>query len=451
MELDPTIFKAYDIRGFYPEQINSKMSYHIGRAVSTHLSPNRMMIGRDMRRSSNEIYGELIAGFLDSGVNVVDIGLTSTDQFYHACAELESSGVMVTASHNPPKYGGFKIVEKIPYMLGWDGGLEEIYDLILKEEYLEPEKKGQLIQSDVKQSFVNKIFSIVEPRSIAPIKIVADTGNGMAGPILQYTYSYLPQIDLVHINPKPNGISPNHGWDPLQKENHRQLQKKVIDENAQLGFAFDGDGDRFFVIDEKGNFVPGGFLTALFAQHILTKFPKSKVIYDVRSSWAIPDQIKKYGGIPIEERVGHTFIKKRMVKENAAFGGEGTGHYYFRDFHFSDSGILPSLMFLEFFSGLAVPLSDILAKFHAKYVSSGEINLPVKDMSKTLEMMEKIEKTFIKKARIEKRDGISVIFKNWHFNLRLSNTEPLLRLNLEAKSQVMLKQKIDLLLSLLSE
>jgi len=449
MRLDPKIFKAYDIRGLYPEQITSEMSYHLGRSISKYLKPNQVVIGRDMREASDAMYEELIAGFIDSFVDAIDLGMVSTDVFYHACAELNIPGVMITASHNPPEYGGFKIVKKIPYILGQDDGLRDIYDIIVEEDYFQSFRKGNLSHSDFRESFVGKVLSLVDYESIRPMKVVADTGNGMAGPILQKTYACLPQIELIHINEEVNGKSPTHGWDPLDPENHSQLQKRVIDEGADLGFAFDGDGDRFFAIDDRGNFVSGDFLTALLAQHLLKKNPGSKIVFDVRSSWAVPNQIRKFGGIPIQEKVGHAFIKKRMAVEDAIFGGEVTGHYYFKDFHFVDSGILPSLVLLEMLSVLKCTMSKALEELDSTYFISGEINIPIENPSRVSKILQRLEVFFKGSGKIEKLDGLSIIFDDWHFNVRFSNTEPLLRLNLEANSSDLLNKKLDFVLGLI--
>ena len=443
MKIDRTIFKAYDIRGRYPEQLTPDLAYHIGRAISTYLVPNRVVIGRDMRISSDLMYKELISGFLKSTSKVIDIGLTSTDVFYHACADSKSPGVMVTASHNPPNHEGFKIVKELPYVLGQKDGLEEISELILTENYLDVATEGEVVRADFSQSFVNKMFSLVAPESIKPMKIIADSGNGMAGPILGKVYDCLPQIDLIHINQKLDGVSPTHGWDPLKPENHYQLQQKVIDEGADLGFAFDGDGDRFFVIDDRGQILAGDFLTSILSRYFLKKNPYSKIIYDVRSSSAIPDQVKMLNGIPIQERVGHSFIKKRMFEENAVFGGELTGHYYFRDFYFSDTAMLPSLILLKILSDLNAPLSSLAVELEKKYFLSGEINIPVKDKSQIKIKLQELENLFAKDAKIERIDGVSIIFNDWRFNLRPSNTEALLRLNLEANSQSILEEKLE--------
>ena len=449
MKVDSTVFKAYDIRGQYPQQITPEMSYHLGRSVATLLSPIKVVIGRDMRPSSGATFQKLIQGILDSAVDVIDIGLVTTDTFYHACDHFSAPGVMVTASHNPPVYGGFKIVKQMPFMLGEGDGLEEIYDLICSESYVERSKTGILTQVDTSQMFVDKVISLINPETIKPMKIVADTGNGMAGPILQKTYANLPQINLIHINQEPDGISPSHGWDPLQPENHCDLQQKVLDERADLGFAFDGDGDRFFAIDNRGKFISGDFLTALLVQHQLAKSPNSKVVYDVRSSWVVPDQIKRYGGVPIQERVGHAFIKRRMSIEDAVFGGEITGHYYFKDFYFADSGILPSLFLVEILSSLGYSLSEALSEFENEYFISGEINTPVKEMSQVASKINQLEDIFSNDGKIEKLDGLSVIFDDWHFNVRPSNTEPLMRLNLEAKSKQLMEEKKEWILDIL--
>ena len=451
MALDKSIFKAYDIRGTYPDQIDEHLSYQIGRAISCVLHSNPFVVGRDMRECSQKVHDFLIKGLLESGSDVTDIGMVSTDTLYHACSLYHSSGVMVTASHNPPQYGGFKIVKKLPHMLSKEDGLSEVCRLVECEKYTFASKKGRLFQSDVNQKFVDYVLSKTNSNNFRPMKIVADTGNGMAGPILKETYDQIPQIEMIYMNLEPNGVNPSHGWDPLQLENRQDLELKVLNEKADLGFAFDGDGDRFFIIDNSGEFVSGDFLTALLAQHMLLKYPKSKIIYDVRSSRVVPDQILAFGGVPLEEKVGHSFIKRRMVKENAVFGGEVTGHYYFSDFHFVDSGIFPSLILLEMLSKTKLSLSDILSEFRNKYFISGEINIPINQTSEVNAAIKKIEEKFRNTSKIEKTDGVSVISDLWRFNVRPSNTEPFVRLNLEAESADLLRDQKELILEILRQ
>jgi phosphomannomutase len=286
--------------------------------------------------------------------------------------------------------------------------------------------------------FIDALLKLIDVSAIKPLKVIADTGNGMVGPGLSKLYEKLP-VQLTPMYFEPDGNLPNHGLDPLQPENRAELQQRVKAEGADVGFAFDGDGDRFFVIDDRGEFIPGDFMTALMAQYLLRKQPNEKIVYDVRASWGVPDTVKAEGGTPLIERVGHAFIKRRMADENALFAGEVTGHYYFRDFAFADSGMIPSLIILEMLSTTGQKLSQLLAPLEAKYFVSGEINSTVADaQAKMKEIGERYSD-----AKIEHLDGVSISYDDWHFNVRASNTEPLLRLNLEALSQEKMEEKRD--------
>jgi phosphomannomutase len=378
-------------------------------------------------------------GLTDQGAGVIDIGMVSTDQYYYACATLGHAGIMITASHNPAKYNGFKMVRHMPQLLSGDEGIQDIRRLVESEDFPVPQRKGSITKMDTSDGFVKKVLSLVDVASFKPLKVIADTGNGMVGPILTRVYEHLP-VQLTGMYLEPDGSLPNHGLDPLQPENRAELQQRVVDEGVDIGFAFDGDGDRFFTIDDRGQFVSGDFLTALMGQYFLQRYPGAKIIYDVRASWAVPDLITQAGGIPLMERVGHAFIKQRMAQEDAAFAGEVTGHYYFRDFFFADSGILPSMIILEMLSKKNAKLSELLQPLEAKYFISGEINtrISVNPESKMQELAEAY-----KDGEIQWFDGISVTYNDWHFNVRPSNTEPLLRLNLEAKSEELMEAKRD--------
>jgi phosphomannomutase len=375
---------------------------------------------------------------------VIDVGMVSTDQYYFACATLGLPGMMVTASHNPKTYNGFKMVKKMPYLLSGDAGIQDLRRLVESEDFPEPTEKGRVAPQDFKEEFVQKVLSIIDAKAVKPLKVVVDTGNGMVGPILQEVYKRLP-VQLVGLYLDPDGNLPNHGLDPLQPENRAELQARVAAEGAAIGFAFDGDGDRFFAIDDRGQFISGDFLTAIMGQYLLEKYPGSKVLYDVRASWAVVDLIKAAGGSPLMERVGHAFIKSRMADENAIFAGEVTGHYYFRDFFFADSGIVPSLILLELLSKRGVKMSDLLSALEAKYFISGEINSTVADTKAVLKRLTD------KYADGEQHtmDGISVTYPTWHFNVRASNTEPLVRLNLEAKTKEEMERRRDEVLAII--
>lgn len=439
MKVEPSIFKAYDIRGIYPDELNEEIGHAIGRAFATFLQPDTVIVGRDMRLSGPQMFKAVTSGLTDQGTDVIDIGMVSTDQYYYACATLAEPGIMVTASHNPAQYNGFKMVRQMPHLLSGDEGIQDLRRLVESEDFPPPRRKGSITQKDLSDSFVKKVLDLIDTSSLEPLEVIADTGNGMGGPILERVYERLP-IRLTGMYLEPDGSLPNHGLDPLQPENRAELQQRVVDEEADIGFAFDGDGDRFFTIDDRGHFVPGDFLTALMGQYFLEKYPGSKVIYDVRASWAVPDLISQAGGIPLMERVGHAFIKQRMAQEKAVFAGEVTGHYYFRDFFSADSGILPSLVIMEMLSKKNVKLSDILQPLEAKYFISGEINTRISVDPKA--KMNELAKAY-EDGTIHWLDGISVTYEDWHFNVRPSNTEPLLRLNLEAKTSELMEAKRD--------
>ena len=438
MQVDPSIFKAYDIRGVYPDPLNEEVAYAVGRAFVELLSCAEVVVGRDMRLSSPAIKEHLIRGLTDQGADVVDIGMVGTDQYYYACATLARPGLMVTASHNPPQYCGFKMVREMPYLLSGDSGIQDLRRLVEEGGWGEPSRQGQVRSEDVSQGFIDKVLELVDPASIKPLKVVADTGNGMVGPILQQVYDRLP-VELIGMYLDPDGSLPNHGLDPMQPENRADLERRVIDEGADIGFAFDGDGDRFFIVDDRGHFVPGDFVTALMGCYMLERDPGGKIVYDVRCSWAVPDLIKEAGGTPLIERVGHSFLKPRIFEEGAVYAGELSGHYYFREFYGADSGIVPSLVMLEMLSRRGVKLSELLAPLETKYFLSSEINSRVDDPAgKIAALAERYGD-----GQIERIDGISISFDDWHFNVRPSNTEPLLRLNLEALSQAMMEEKRD--------
>jgi phosphomannomutase len=383
---------------------------------------------------------------MDQGADVINIGMVSTDQYYYACATLDQAGMMVTASHNPPQYNGFKMVKRMPQLLSGDEGIQDLRRIVENDDFARPARHGRMTEKDLSEEFVNMVLSLIDVAALAPLKVIADTGNGMVGPILQRVYARLPAIDLIGLYLEPDGSLPNHGLDPLQPENRAELERRVVAESAGVGFAFDGDGDRFFTIDNRGNFVSGDFLTALMGQYLLEKYPGSKILYDIRASWAVPDLIKAAGGTPLVERVGHAFIKRRMAQEDAIFAGEVTGHYYFKDFFFADSGIVPSLIILEMLSKKKARLSDLLEPLENKYFISGEINTRISGDPQA--KLKELAETF-KDGQVEWLDGVSVTYDDWHFNARPSNTEPLLRLNLEAMSKELMEEKRDLIINII--
>lgn len=450
MEVNPGIFKAYDIRGIYPSDLNEESAYAIGRAFVTLLNPEKVIVGHDMRLSGPALFERVSAGIMQQGADVVDIGLVSTDQFYFACSQLGLPGMMVTASHNPKPYNGFKMVRRMPYLLSGTEGIQELRAIVEQDAYAPAGRRGTRSTIDLSEAFIEAVIGMVDHDVIGrglnghPLTVVADTGNGTVGPILRRVYERLP-VRLIGMYLEPDGNLPNHGLDPLQPENRAELEQRVLAERAAAGFAFDGDGDRFFMIDDRGAFVSGDFTTALMGQYLLADAPGSKIVYDVRASWAVADLVHAAGGIPLMERVGHAFIKRRMAEEDALFAGEVTGHYYFKQFNYADSGLIPSLLILEMIARLGQPISAMLAPLEARYYISGEINSTVTDPKGRLQALFECYSDGI----IERMDGISVTYPTWHFNVRTSNTEPLIRLNLEAKTREEMERRRDEVLALI--
>jgi phosphomannomutase len=438
MQVDANIFKAYDIRGIYPSQLNEAIAHAIGRAFVSFLQTETVIVGRDMRTSGPSLFAAVVEGIREQGADVINIGMVSTDQYYYACAKFDKPGMMVTASHNPKAYNGFKMVKRMPYLLSGDQGIQDLRRLVESGDFPQANRRGEIREVDLMDEFVASLLKLVDVSAIKPLKVIADTGNGMVGPALQKLYAHLP-VQLTPMYFEPDGTLPNHGLDPLQPENRAELQARVKAEGADVGFAFDGDGDRFFVIDDRGEFVPGDFMTALMAEYTLRKQPNEKIVYDVRASWVVPDRVRAAGGTPLVERVGHAFIKRRMADENVVFAGEVTGHYYFRDFHFGDSGMIPSLLILEMLSTTGKRLSELLAPIENHYFVSGEINSTVPDAQAKMDGLA----ARYSDGKIEYIDGISVSYDDWHFNVRASNTEPLLRLNLEALSKEKMERMRD--------
>ena len=446
--LEPHVFKAYDVRGIYPTELDEEGARAIGRAFVDVFEPPRIAVGCDMRVSSPAMADAVIEGASEAGAEVFDLGLVGTEMVYFAVGELGlDGGVAVTASHNPKEYTGMKIVRAGALPVGGESGLLEIRDRAMsgeaRSEGLSP---GQVRSYDIWEQYVTRVLSFVDPAAIAPLKVVIDAANGMAGVMLPPVLERLPRLEVVRYFFEPDGTFPNHEPNPLLPENRAFIVSKTLEEQADFGVAFDGDADRCFFVDDSGEFVPGDFVTALFAESVLEKEPGAKIIYDVRASWAVPETIEQAGGIPLVNRVGHAFIKHRMREEHAAFGGEVSGHYYFRDFSQADSGVIPFLLMLELVSKKGQKLSAILRPFRERYFITGELNTPVPDV--TLKLQE-LEERFGREGRVGHLDGVSVDAHDWHMNVRPSNTEPLLRLNLEARTPQLMERKRDEVLSVI--
>jgi phosphomannomutase len=435
------------VRGLYPSELDEEGAYAIGRAYVEHFEPRTIAVGRDMRLSSPSMAAAAIEGASDGGADVLDIGLVGTEMVYYAVGELGLDGGMcVTASHNPGEYTGLKIVRRGALPVGGDSGLLDVRDRALAG-FGPVAGRGEVRREDVWPGFVDKVLSFVDPNAIRALRVVVDAANGMAGVMLPPVLERLPQLDVVRCFFEPDGTFPNHEPNPLLPENREFIVSRTREEGADLGVAFDGDADRCFFVDDTGLFVPGDFVTALLAEAVLAKEPGAKVIYDVRASRAVPETIERAGGIPLVNRVGHAFIKQRMRKEDAAFAGEVSAHYYFRDFSQADSGVVPFLLMLELLSRSGRKLSELLAPFRERFFLTGEINTPVADVP--LKLQELKERYAAEGARVSHLDGVSIDFDDWHFNVRPSNTEPLLRLNLEALSPERMEAKRDEVLELI--
>jgi phosphomannomutase len=452
---DPSIFKAYDVRGVYPDQMDEELAYRLGRGFARVLSDLqdvpvedlRVALGRDMRLSAPAMAAAYARGISDAGADVLDIGMVGTEMVYWTVGSRElDGGLMCTASHNPKAYTGAKLVKRGAIALSGDSGIGQLREIVTSGEPGPPSSMpGEITTEDVAGEFRATALGYIDADSIRPLKVVLDGGNGMAGPMVGPLLDRFA-IELVPTYWEPDGEFPDHEPNPLLEENRRFIIDKVRETGADLGIAWDGDADRCFFIDDTGEFVAGDFLTALLAESILRKEPGATILYDVRASRAVPDIVSQHGGVAEINRVGHAFFKTRMREAGAAFGGEVSGHYYFRDFYCADSGTLPALLMLELLSVEGARLSELLAPLRATYFISGEINSEVSDQEGK---MREIASRY-SDGEISELDGISVDYDDWHFNVRPSNTEPLLRLNLESvRSEEHMGEKRDEVLALI--
>jgi len=447
MTINPAIFKAYDVRGLYPQEVNEDAARLIGRGFVAYLNAKRIAVSRDMRLSSPSIAAAFIEGARMQGADVVDYGMMGTDMLYFAVArDGHDGGVQVTASHNPKEYNGIKMVRREAFPLSGESGIGDIRDMIAANQLPPPAPTpGRLAQQDVIDDYVKHVMSFIDPSIIKPFNVVLDAGNGIAGMVAPKLFANLPcKVDTLCF--EVDGTFPNHEANPLIEENRRDITERVMKTRADIGIAWDGDADRCFFIDGAGEFIAGDFVTALLAEAFLIKHPGAKIVYDVRASYAVKDIVAKYGGSALMNRVGHAFFKRRMREENAIFGGEVTGHYYFRDNFYADNGFIPALLILELMSRKGQTLRDLLAPLREKYFISGEINTRVSDMKKVQEKLDGIESQY-QGGRVYSMDGVSVEYPDWHFNVRASNTEPMLRLNLEAVTQPLMEEKRDQVLA----
>jgi phosphomannomutase len=453
--VDPGIFKAYDVRGKHPQQIDADVAYRIGRAFARVLSDLEgkpagdltVGLGRDMRVSAPELAARYARGLVDEGADVLDVGMAATEIVYYTVGSRDLDGGLVcTASHNPKEYTGAKLVRRGAIALSGDSGIAELREIVEQGDPGDPaEPPGEVRDEDVSEEFRAAALRYIDPDAIRPAKVVLDGGNGMAGPMVGPILESFP-LERVEIYWEPDGEFPDHEPNPLLEENRRFIVDKVRETGAELGIAWDGDADRCFFIDDTARFVDGDFLTALLAESILRKEPGALILYDVRASRAVRDVVERAGGRAEVNRVGHAFFKTRMRETGAAFGGEVSGHYYFRDFYCADSGTIPALLILELLSKEGKKMSELLAPLRERYSISGEINSEVDDQDAKLgEIKERYSD-----AELGELDGVSVDYEDWHFNVRPSNTEPLLRLNLESLvSPEHMREKRDEVLDLI--
>lgn len=448
--LDTSIFKAYDIRGIYPDSLDEDTARDIGRAYVGYLglSGSRVVVARDMRLSGTALRDAFIEGVTQAGADVLDLGLVSTDALYFAVGHLEEpGGAMITASHNPKEYNGFKLCKQNAIALSGEEGISRIRDLIQSDKLPESaEYPGSVEEDDITKDYAAHCLGFIDQSGLRPLKIVVDAGNGMAGKMLPPVFEQLP-FEYVPMYFELDGSFPNHPPNPIEPENVRELQERVVAENADFGVAFDGDADRCFIVDEKGGAISGDLLAALVAKSVLEKEPKATILYSAVCSKALPELVEREGGKAIRTPAGHSIIKPRMRSNKAAFGGEHSGHFYFRDNYYADSGIIAMLAVAELVGRQDGPVSELLAPIDP-YVRSGEINSSVEDQISALHA---IEEHYAAKdpIGIDHLDGLTVDFGDWWFNLRPSNTEPLLRLNVEASDPDIMQRERDALLRMI--
>ncbi|MCD5407295.1 MAG: phosphomannomutase [Desulfotomaculum sp.] len=448
MIISRNAFKAYDIRGKVPEELNEEIAYRIGRAYVELFKPQKVAVGRDVRPSGQPLVEALVKGLTEGGCDVIDIGLCGTEQIYFATFHLElDGGIVVTASHNPQDYNGMKLVRAGARPVSGDSGLRELEEKVVAGCFTAKPgvAPGTRSRRDITADYVQHLLSYIDRAGLRPLKVVVNAGNGCAGPVIDALEAFLP-FELIKINHMPDGTFPNGIPNPLLPENREVTAKAVRETKADVGLAWDGDFDRCFFFDEQGSFIEGYYIVGFLAQAFLRQHPGAKIIHDPRLTWNTIELVREAGGIPVQSKTGHAFIKERMRLEDAVYGGEMSAHHYFRDFAYCDSGMIPWLLVLEIMCRQGKPLSQLISERIQKYPVSGEINRRVDNPK---EIMQRVEQHFAgdfagDKAVIDRTDGISMEFKNWRFNLRMSNTEPVLRLNVETKGDArLLKLKTE--------
>jgi phosphomannomutase len=437
------VFKAYDIRGVVPDELDPELARRIGAAFAEWTDLPAILLGRDCRLSSPELAAAITEGARSRGANVVDLGLASTDLVYFASGSLDLPAIMITASHNPKEYNGLKFCLPGARPVGEDSGLREIRDLVEHGEPSAKPARGRLEHRDLLDAYVEHVLSFVNVGTMRPLTVAVDTANGMGGLVVPPVMARLP-VTLHHLYAELDGTFPNHPADPIDPENQRDLKRAVVDDAADVGLAFDGDADRVFLVDEGAADVSGSLMTALVARAMLRDEPGAKVVHNLICSWIVPETIRAEGGVPVRTRVGHSFIKQVMAETGAIFGGEHSGHYYFRKNYRADSGLIAAAVALGELSAARRPLSEVLLPFR-KYFDSGEINSHVDDQAGRIE---RIART-LSDGTQDRLDGLTVEYQDWWCNVRASNTEPLLRLNVEARTPELLAEKTAMMLDLI--
>jgi len=431
-------FKAYDIRGKVPSELNPDLAYKIGRTFTQFVNTKKVVVGYDIRKSSLEIAEALINGLTDAGSDVINIGLCGTEMIYFSTPHFDADGgIMITASHNPPEYNGMKFVAKQSVPVGYDSGLNKIEEMILNDELGEiADTKGKVSSVDVMENFINNLNKFYDAKKINPFKVVVNAGNGCAGLALNAIEPKLP-VTIIKVFNEPDSDFPNGVPNPLLIENRKPTIDAVLKNDANLGVAWDGDYDRCFFFDEKGSFIEGYYIVGLIAKSILKNYPGEKIVHDPRLVWNTLDVVNRSGGIAVQSKSGHAFIKQKMREVNSIYGGEMSAHHYFRDNAYSDSGMIPFLLIMQLMSEENKPLSELVEEMIANFPCSGEINSIIADPAAKIKEIEKIYTG----GQVETTDGLSVEYDDWRFNLRMSNTEPIIRLNVESKGDVLLMEE----------
>jgi len=435
-------FKAYDIRGIVPQDLNPELAYDIGRAFASEFNPKQIVIGYDIRLESPGLSEALCNGLMDSGVEIIHLGLCGTEEVYFATSHYQADGgIMITASHNPKGYNGMKLVSRGSQPISGDSGLKAIEQRVINKDFAPlAEQKGSLLLKEDKSAYIEHLLTYIDVDSLPKFNVVANSGNGSAGPALEKLAEKLP-FNIIKLHHQADGNFPNGVPNPMIVENRAITSETIIKEKADFGVAWDGDFDRCFLFDENGNFIEGYYLVGLLAETLLKNHPGEKIVHDPRLTWNTIEQVEQAGGIPVQSKTGHAFIKERMRKEDAIYGGEMSAHHYFKDFAYCDSGMIPWLLIAELMSKTGKTLSELIKERMKAYPCSGEINYKVTDSQKILAAVQ--DKYRSENPILDETDGVSLEFSDWRMNIRLSNTEPLLRLNIESRGNPgLVEQKV---------